>query len=82
LDRTLELIERGKLEVRLPELTTHLRRLEGVMRRLIGALIFAALLMGGVQLYVAEKVILGGILLGGAFIALIWAFFSGLRRRH
>jgi predicted unusual protein kinase regulating ubiquinone biosynthesis (AarF/ABC1/UbiB family) len=82
LDRTLDLVERGKLEVRLPELSTHLKRLEAVMRRLNGALIFAALLMGGVQLYVADKLILGGILLGGAFLALLWAFVAGIRRRR
>ena len=82
LDRTLDLIERGKLEVRIPELTNHLKRLESVMRRAIGALIFAALLMGGVQLYTADDIVFGGILLGGAMISLIWALISGLRRRH
>lgn len=82
LDRTLDLMERGKLEVRLPELTTHLKRLERVIRRLNGALIFAALLMGGVQLYVSDKILLGGVLLGGAALTLIGSFISNLRSRR
>lgn len=81
LDRTLDMMERGKLEVRLPELTTHLKRLERVMRRLNGALIFAALLLGGVQLYTADETLLGGILLGGALITLVWSAVTRLRRR-
>lgn len=81
LDRTLDLMERGKLEVRLPELTTHLRRLERVMRRLNSALIFAALLLGGVQLYTADETLLGGILLGGAGITLVFSIASRMRRR-
>lgn len=82
LDRVLDRIERGKMEVRVPELVIHLRRLEAVMRRLFAALIFAALLMGGVQLYVADKTVLGGILLGGAFLALLWSIITGFRRRR
>ncbi len=81
LDRTLDLMERGKMEVRLPELTAHLKRLERVMRRLNSALIFAALLMGGVQLYVSDRIVLGGVLLGGATLTLIGSFVSSIRRR-
>ncbi len=81
LDRTLALIEQGKLSVRIPALTSHLTRLEAGLRRMVAALIFAALLMGGVQLYVADKMVLGGILLGGALLSL-GRFFITRPRRH
>lgn len=81
LDRVLGQIEQGKLVVRVPELTRHLRRLESGMRRMVGALIFAALLMGGVQLYIANWFVEGKILFGGALLSLVWAFTSGARKR-
>ncbi len=80
LDQVLRMVERGQLDVRVPELARHLKRLEVGMSRLVGALMFAALLMGGVQLYLAEDVLFGGILLGGAVIALIGAILSRPKR--
>jgi len=81
LDRVLDMVERGKLDVRVPELTLHLRRIEAVMRRMIGALIFAALLMGGVQLYLDDKYVATGVLFGGAFLSLVWVLLTRPRRR-
>ena len=81
LDRFLDIVERGKLDVRVPELSGHLRRVEAGMRRMVGALIFAALLMGGVQIYLADKNVAAGILFGGAFLALVWVLLTRPRRR-
>jgi len=81
LDRVLDMVERGKLDVRVPELTQHLRRVEATMRRMISALVFAALLMGGVQLYLADKLNVAGILFGGAFLSLLWVLLTRPRRR-
>ncbi len=81
LERVLDIVERGKMDVRVPELTIHLRRIEAVMRRMIGALVFAALLMGGVQLYLADKFVTAGVLFGGAFLSLVWVLLSRPKRR-
>ncbi len=81
LDRVLDIVERGKLNVAVPELTGHLRRVEAGMRRMVGALVFAALLMGGVQLYLADRGVAAGILLGGAFLSLVWVILARPRRR-
>jgi len=80
LDRVLEMVERGKLDVRVPELSGHLRRVEIGMRRMVYALIFAALLMGGVQLYLADKYVATGVLFGGAFLSLVWVLLTRPRR--
>lgn len=81
LDRTLALMEGGKLEVQTPGLARNLARLESSLRRLVGVLLFAALLLGGVQLYASGNLVLGGILLGGAFFSLAWSFLVKPRRR-
>lgn len=80
LDRVLDMVERGKMDVRVPELTGHLRRVEAGMRRMVGALVFAALLLGGVQVYLADRFVVSGILFGGAFLSLVWVLFTRPRR--
>ena len=46
-------LEQGRLEVRMPELKVHVARLERGVRKLIGAIIFAAVLVAGTQLFIA-----------------------------
>jgi predicted unusual protein kinase regulating ubiquinone biosynthesis (AarF/ABC1/UbiB family) len=67
----LEKAERGELEVRAPQLVTEIRRLSQAVRRVGGAIIFAALLIGAVQLFLAGEAIFSGVLLGGAALALL-----------
>lgn len=81
LERTLALIEKGQMQVRVPELSDHLRRLEAGLARLTAALVFLALLMAGIQVYLAGEVMLGGGLLVGALLALLWAVLRRPRRR-
>jgi hypothetical protein len=56
----------------MPQLVERLGRLERTGRRMVGSVVFGALLMGGVQLYLAGQVSLGGVLFAGAGLALIW----------
>lgn len=72
-------MERGELAVRVPQLIARVDRIELAIRRLVGAVIFAALVMGGLQLHLAGHVRVGTVLLAGAGIALAWAIL--LRRR-
>jgi hypothetical protein len=45
-----------------------------------GGIIFAALLLGGIQLYLGQERLLAGILLSGASIAVIRLLLNGRRR--
>lgn len=72
----LSKMERGELAVRVPQIAEQVDRLELAVRRLVGGVIFAALLMGGVQLYLAGQVLFGSILLAIAGAALVWVVFA------
>jgi hypothetical protein len=47
---------------------------------MVGAVIFIALLLGGVQLYLAREKPFGEVLLAGSALALIWILLAGRRR--
>lgn len=72
MDRLVARMEQGNLEVRTPELKKCIDRLDRSVNRLAGAVIFAALLLGAVQIYIAGNVALAGILAGAAVLAILW----------
>ncbi len=72
IESVLSKMERGNLDVRVPQLAVEVARLELAVRRTIAGVIFAGLLVGGVQFYQAGQMLLGGLLLVGAAVALIW----------
>lgn len=74
----LNKMERGEMAVRVPELVEEVGRLELAVSRMVGGVMFAALLVGGVQLYLAGQTWPGGLLLTGAGATLVWVMF---RRR-
>jgi len=80
LEATLGLMERGELSVRVPQIAEQVGRLELAVRRMVGGVIFAALLVGGVQLYLAGEMLFGGVLLAGALMALGWVLLAGRQR--
>jgi hypothetical protein len=69
-------MERGELDVRVPELTQGIARLERAIRRGVGGVVFAALLMSGVQLYLAGHGVFAAVLLACALISLAWMILS------
>jgi predicted unusual protein kinase regulating ubiquinone biosynthesis (AarF/ABC1/UbiB family) len=71
LDGMLDQLERGELQVQAPGLENHLANIEKNLRGLTGAVIFAALFIGGMQLLLAGYSLPGYILLGFAFLALV-----------
>jgi predicted unusual protein kinase regulating ubiquinone biosynthesis (AarF/ABC1/UbiB family) len=79
VESLLEKMERGDMSVRDPQLTEQMRRIERSLRRAAWSLVFAALLMGGIQLYLTDSSIFGGILMAGAGIVLLRIIFSGRR---
>jgi predicted unusual protein kinase regulating ubiquinone biosynthesis (AarF/ABC1/UbiB family) len=77
LDSTLNKLESGKISVRTPELDHRLSRLEQSNRKLVGAVIFAALLIGGIQLSLAGVTIPGYLMLAISALTMGWLLFSG-----
>jgi predicted unusual protein kinase regulating ubiquinone biosynthesis (AarF/ABC1/UbiB family) len=75
MEAVLSRLERGQVQVVMPQVTRQLGFLDRAMRRLLGGIIFAALLFGGTQFYLAGHMLSGELLLVAAGIALIWALF-------
>jgi len=71
-DAMLNKMEQGKLEVRTPELSRQMARLELGLRRVMGSVLFTAFLLGGIQLYLADRIWPAAGLLAGAVALLIW----------
>jgi predicted unusual protein kinase regulating ubiquinone biosynthesis (AarF/ABC1/UbiB family) len=80
MDAVFSKIEKGEVAIRVPKIESHVVRLEWAMRQMVGALIFIALLLGGVQLYLAGEKPLGEVLLAGSTLTLIWILLTGWRR--
>jgi predicted unusual protein kinase regulating ubiquinone biosynthesis (AarF/ABC1/UbiB family) len=75
MEAALSKIERGELAVTAraaPDLERSLRRLTRAINRLVGAVLFGALLLVGALLYINGDRVLGGIGLGLAVLILGW----------
>jgi predicted unusual protein kinase regulating ubiquinone biosynthesis (AarF/ABC1/UbiB family) len=70
----LDRVERGELNVRDSELADQVRLLQTTVRNAASGVIFAALLLGAVQLYIYGAVELAGVMAAGAIISLLLAF--------
>jgi predicted unusual protein kinase regulating ubiquinone biosynthesis (AarF/ABC1/UbiB family) len=71
MDRILSRIESGDVSVRAPEVSRQVSRLETAIRRVTAAILFSALLLGGIQLYLGGQVVFGQILMAGAGVCLL-----------
>jgi predicted unusual protein kinase regulating ubiquinone biosynthesis (AarF/ABC1/UbiB family) len=83
LDAMLARVERGELTVTAraaPELNDQLRKLTLAVQRLVGAGIFAALIIAGSLLYTSDKLVEGWIGFGLAALTLLWTLLSGRMR--
>ncbi len=76
-DALINRIERGQLEVRVPEMSVQITRLERAVNRLVGAILLAAFLLGAVQLEIGGRTGLAVGLGVAALITLMWIFRSG-----
>jgi predicted unusual protein kinase regulating ubiquinone biosynthesis (AarF/ABC1/UbiB family) len=71
LESVLGQVERGTLQVQAPGVESHLEKIEKNLQGLTGAVLFAALFFGGMQLILAGFTLPGFILLGSALIPLL-----------
>lgn len=72
-------LEQGRLEVRNTDLSRQVQRMSNSMRSLAYAVVFAAFLFGGIQLYLAGNLTLAIVLGAGAVITLLAAVISAVR---
>jgi predicted unusual protein kinase regulating ubiquinone biosynthesis (AarF/ABC1/UbiB family) len=79
LDGVLGRMERGDLTIiarAAPDLKNQLKLLTLAIQRLVGAGVFAALLIAGSLLYTNENLLEGGISFGLALLALVWTLIA------
>jgi len=69
-------IERGELDVGTPDVTRAMSRVETTMRKMVGGIVFAALLVTASQLYLSGHLALSYVLFGASAIALLWVVLS------
>jgi hypothetical protein len=68
-------LERGELNVNMPQVNRYLSYVEGAVNRMAGALIFAVFLLSGVFLRNGGDILLSNIFWGLSGLALIWTIF-------
>jgi predicted unusual protein kinase regulating ubiquinone biosynthesis (AarF/ABC1/UbiB family) len=66
-------LNRSELALQVPRVEEQLARLELTVRRMVGAVICAASLLGAVQLYVVGQMTASAWLAAGALVALMWS---------
>ena len=73
--RVLTRLERGELNVNVPQVNRQIFHLEGAVNRLTGSILFAAFFFGGVLLYQGGDIRLGYLFWGFSGITLVWILF-------
>ena len=81
IDVVLGKMERGEFAVREPQLAVQMGRMERSINRLTASLIFAVLMLGGIQLTLTGRDAFGAVLLASAGLTLGWMLLSALRRQ-
>jgi predicted unusual protein kinase regulating ubiquinone biosynthesis (AarF/ABC1/UbiB family) len=73
--RVLTRLERGELNVNVPQVNRQIFHLEGAVNRLTGSIMFAAFLFGGVLLYQGGDIRLGYLFWAFSGVTLLWMLF-------
>jgi predicted unusual protein kinase regulating ubiquinone biosynthesis (AarF/ABC1/UbiB family) len=81
LDTLTTRIEEGNVSVQNPRLERRMRALDRTGRRVVSAVLFAALLIAGVLLR-AQDVVLGTVMMAASALPLLHALFAGVVGRH
>ncbi|HUI89854.1 MAG TPA: AarF/UbiB family protein [Anaerolineales bacterium] len=74
--RVLTRMERGELNFNVPQVSRQIYHLEGAVNRIVGSVVFAAFLFGGVSLYLGGALVLGYTFWAFALLALVWTIFA------
>jgi len=74
-------IEEGKLTVQVPQLERRISTLERTGRRVVSAILFAALLVGGI-LFRTQDAVLGTVMMAASALPLLHALLAGIAGRR
>ena len=72
VDEVASRMEQGRMEVRMPEMKQHIARLERGVRKLAGAIIFAAGMVAGTDLFLGGHLELATALGAAELLLLLW----------
>lgn len=81
MNRVMTKIEAGEVEVKVSRLSEQIDLLGVAMRQMVGVIIFASLLLTGIQTYLAGYLLGGQFLLSGSILALIYVLYQFRKRR-
>ena len=81
LDNLTTRIEEGRISLQTPQLDRRIGALERMGRQVISAVLFAALLIGGILLR-ADDTVFGTVLMIASALPLLHALFAGVTRRR
>ena len=81
LDDLATRIENGKIAVETPRMDQRVRQLERTGRRIISAILFAGLLIGGILLR-SDEMVVGTVLIVASAVPLLHALFAGMMGRR
>jgi len=73
--RVLETLERGQLQMKMPDVSRQVYHLEGAVNRLVGSVLIAGFLLAGALLYGSADRLLGLVFWGVAAVSLAWTLF-------
>ncbi|MGP5654139.1 ABC1 kinase family protein [Candidatus Corynebacterium faecigallinarum] len=79
LDHVISVVESGDLSVKTPQVEHQLKRLERAARRVVAALIFVGLVIGGAVLLSASVTVVGITMMGVSVLPFLYALFGGRR---
>lgn len=79
MDNMLGKMGRGEIAIQTPELSRQVKRLDNNLRQINRSIVFAALFIGGIQLYLAHTYPFGELLLAFSILGLLWSWISGQR---
>lgn len=79
MELTLSRVNRGEIAIKAPEIEQHVSGINRSIRQVLFGIIFAALLLGGIQLRNADDAVLGNALLIGAALILGWLVVQNIR---
>jgi predicted unusual protein kinase regulating ubiquinone biosynthesis (AarF/ABC1/UbiB family) len=78
--RLLSRLDRGEITLQMPSVNRQIAQLEGAVNRLVGAVIFAVFLLGGVFLHNNGEIYLGYAFWGTGLLVLLIMLFLSLGR--
>jgi predicted unusual protein kinase regulating ubiquinone biosynthesis (AarF/ABC1/UbiB family) len=81
LDNLTTQIEQGSISAQTPRVERRLSSLERTGRQIISAVVFAALLIGGILLR-SQDVVFGTVVMAASSLPLLYALFAGLAARR